>query len=59
MKHRRDIENNRHDHHFVHTENSMRHCANLEEFGMEEEFHVPKNKKHPSIRERLERYYEQ
>jgi hypothetical protein len=56
MDHRRDVENNRKYQDFVSADNSMRHSANLEEFGMEEEFHIPENKRHPSIRERLERY---
>lgn len=48
-----DLENNRNHRDFVRGKNSVRnHGNNLEEFGMEEEFNIPKKKSNPAIRER-------
>ncbi|NLY80332.1 MAG: hypothetical protein GX072_10735 [Lysinibacillus sp.] len=59
MDHRIDLENNRNHRDFIKGKNSMKkHGTNLEEFGMEEEFNIPKKKDHPSIRERHDQFYD-
>lgn len=57
MDYRMDLENNRRHFDFVRVKQSVgSNGASLEEFGMEEEFHIPKKKENPSIRERHDQF---
>ncbi|MFC5543062.1 hypothetical protein ACFPOH_15240 [Ureibacillus suwonensis] len=59
MDHRKDLENDKRHFEFVRGKQSVgNHSTSLEEFGMEEEFHLPKKKEHPSIRERHDQFFE-
>lgn len=59
MDHRIDFENNRKHHDLVRGKNlGRKQGANLEEFGMEEEFNMPKKNDHPSIREKHDQFFE-
>lgn len=58
MEHRTDLENNKREFEIVRGKQSVgKKDMQLEEFGLEEEFPVPKKKGHPSIRERHDQFF--
>ncbi|MED3661988.1 hypothetical protein NST62_08465 [Ureibacillus sp. FSL K6-8385] len=57
MDHRMDLENHKTLFNIVKGKDRAG-VRNMEEFGMEEEFHIPKKKENPSIRERHDQFFE-
>ncbi|MFC5558357.1 hypothetical protein ACFPN4_04340 [Ureibacillus thermophilus] len=59
MEHRTDLENHARHFEMIRGKQSVGSKGkNMEEFGLEEEFHIPKKKEHPSIRERHDSFSE-